>query len=127
MIEKYMIGNHPRKQSETRKKANKDIELICSKNPQNHEKKHEPEVGPELAEAIFGKVFGGNPETGEVPGARPMTDKEFWQFAYKGLKRLVSDPENLDELFNMDALFGESSDVDVYDILRFLHRPDDIL
>ena len=128
MIEKYMTGKKMKQQSESRKKANADIKRICTQKTSGtpHEKNTSPDVGPELAEAIFGKVFGGNPETGEVPGARPMTDQEFWQFAYKGLKRLVSDPENLDDLFNMDALFGESSDVDVYDILRFLPRPDDI-
>lgn len=127
MIEKYMTGKQTKPQSESRKKANADIKRICTNKTSGstHETNMTPNVGPELAEALFGKVFGGNPETGEVPGARPMTDKEFWQFAYKALKRLVSDPENLDDLFNMEALFGESSDVDVYDILRFIHRPDD--
>ena len=127
MIEKYMTGKKTKQQSESRKKANADIKRICTQKKlgTTHEMNSTPNVGPELAEAIFGKVFGGNPKTGEVPGARPMTDQEFWQFAYKGLKRLVSDPENLDDLFNMEALFGESSDVDLYDILRFLPRPDD--
>jgi len=127
MIEKYMTGKKTKQPSESRKNANADIKRICSKKKSStpHETDVTPDVGPELAEALFGKVFGGNPKTGEVPGARPMTDKEFWQFAYKGLKRLVSDPENLDALFNMEALFGESPDVDVHDILRFLNQPDD--
>jgi hypothetical protein len=110
MIEKYMTGEHPRKQSEARKKANEDIKRICSKNQSNTETNHGPDVGKELAEAIFGRVFAGNPETGEVPGARPMTNKEFCQFAYKAIRRMVKDPEEFDKLFNLEALFGESSD-----------------
>lgn len=110
MIEKYMKGKQPPKQSESRKAANEDIKRICSKSKtsKNENTDNEtPEVSASLAEDLFGKVFGGNPETGEVPGARPMTEKEFWQFAYKALRRRVDDPEEFDKMFNMEELFGD--------------------
>ena len=104
-----MVGKSaPKKQSETRKKANEDIKRICSKSKSSMNEREESssKASPALAEALFGKVFGGNPETGEVPGARPMTDKEFYQFAYKALRRMVDDPEEFDKMFNLEALFG---------------------
>lgn len=110
MIEKYMVGKQPiKKQSESRKAANEDIKRICSKSKssKNENADETPEVSASLAEDLFGKVFGGNPETGEVPGARPMTEKEFWQFAYKALRRRVDDPEEFDKMFNMEELFGD--------------------
>lgn len=105
MIEKYMVGSQPpKKQSESRRKANEDIKRICSKNKvlKNEEAAESQDVSPALAEAIFGKIFGGDPETGEVPGARPMTDKEFCQLVYTALRRNVKDPEEFDKVFDAD-------------------------
>ena len=111
MIERYMTGKQsPKKQSESRVKANEDVKRICAKSrtlKNEDASESSPEVGSELAEVLFGKVFGGNPETGEVPGARPMTEKEFCQFAYKALRRMASDPEDFDKQFNMKELFGD--------------------
>ena len=102
----------PKKQSESRIKANEDIKRICAKSrslKNESDSNSTPEVSSELAEALFGKVFGGNPETGEVPGARPMSDKEFYQFAYKALRRMAQDKEEFDKMFNMKELFGEDN------------------
>ncbi len=112
MIERYMTGKPaPKKQSETRRKANEDIKRICSKNKsiKNESGEVTADVSPALAEALFGKVFGGNPETGEVPGARPMTDKEFCQFAFKAIRRMVKDPEEFDKMFDLEKLFGNEN------------------
>lgn len=39
-------------------------------------------IGPELALELFGKVYGGNPGSGVVPGASPMSDEERREITY---------------------------------------------
>lgn len=39
-------------------------------------------VGPELALELFGKVYGGNPGSGVVPGASPMSEDERREITY---------------------------------------------
>lgn len=62
-----------------------------------------PDVGPELALSMFGKIYAGDPATGIVPGARPMSDEERIEITYKMardiLKKNGHDPNLADKWF----------------------------
>lgn len=72
---------------------------------QDKPKKYEDgsSIGPELALSLFGKIYGGDPSTGVVPGARPMDSEEKMEIAYKMIKDMLikngHNPELADKLF----------------------------
>lgn len=62
-----------------------------------------PNVGPNLALELFGKIYGGDPNTGVVPGARGMSEEERIELTYKIAKDVLKqnghDPSIADEWF----------------------------
>ena len=80
------------------------VECLTSKISKKHfNESNVPDVGPELAVSLFGKIYGGDPSTGVVPGARPMTKDEFLEIKYKivrdDLKRNGHDPDLAKKMF----------------------------
>lgn len=85
----------------SKKKTLEYIKKMSSNTPINESET--PDIGPDLALNMFGKIYAGDPETGVVPGARPMNNDEKLRISYKILKDILRknghNPELADEWF----------------------------
>ena len=86
---------------ETKRKA---LDLIKSNTniSKNSYKEDNQNISSDLAYSLFGKVYGGNPESGVVPGASPMSEDDIREFAFKAARGILAsngyDPKIADEL-----------------------------